>query len=633
MCGIAGFIDFKFNSTGLILREMTDILKHRGPDGSDYHLDSSEYCQVGLGHRRLSIIDLSPDGAQPMHFNQYSVVFNGEIYNYKELKKNLEAKGHFFNTQSDTEVLLHAYDEWGVEAANKMVGMFAFVIYDKKQNEVVAFRDRTGIKPLYFYKDSDLLLFASELKSFHKHPGFKKKIDINAVASFFRHGTIPGDQSIFLSTLKLKAGHFIRVNLASKDFHIEQYWSIYDQYNRDKLTISFDEALEETERVFKKAFEYRMVADVPVGIFLSGGYDSTCVTALLQKGRTEKLKTFSIGMDKPEFDESIYARQIAEHLGTDHTEYHFTGKEAKELVYNLPEIYDEPFGDSSALPTILVSKLAREKVTVALSADGGDELFAGYKKYPAYLSRAKQLNKVPHFIRRLAYYTLNTASPVSSIFWGSSSHNHRKYNRLKEVLRDPDFKNLYAYSSNLFTNYDVKRFLNKEINFSAGPYRSDQLKEEYFSLLSYMMAIDYETYLIDDIMHKVDRASMSVSLEAREPFLDINLIQWAASLPDHFKVRNGVQKAIIRELVHKYVPATIMDRPKMGFAIPIKDWLKSSFNEIVHDYTDENFLREQELFDIRETHTMVDDFYNSKKVPPEKIWYLLIFQMWYKKWM
>src|SRR5689334_13538260 len=386
MCGITGFIDFKRSSSEDILIRMSNAISHRGPDGEGVLFVETNDASLGLGHRRLSIIDLSSAANQPMHFDGLHVIFNGEIYNYSEIRNELIALGHTFITHSDTEVILHGWQEWGEKCIQKWRGMFAIALFNESKNELICMRDRAGVKPFYYYFNDGLFLFGSELKSLIAHPRFNKELNTDAAASFLQYGYVSSPYCIYGHTHKLPAGHILRFDLRAHDFKVKQYWNVYDYYNKPKLSIDFPDALDETEKVLSQSFEYRMVADVPVGVFLSGGYDSSCVTALLQKNSTEKIKTFTIGTTAAKLDEAPFAKEIARYLGTDHTEYYCTPQEALEIVPQLPFFYDEPFADSSAIPTILVSRLARKKVTVALSADAGDEIFAGYNRYD-YISR------------------------------------------------------------------------------------------------------------------------------------------------------------------------------------------------------------------------------------------------------
>jgi asparagine synthase (glutamine-hydrolysing) len=633
MCGIAGVIDFNKASSEAEVNDMIDTLQHRGPDGGAVFMEQLEHTQIGLGHRRLSIIDLSNGGAQPMHLQHLSIVFNGEIYNYKEIKDSLIKKGHVFTSSSDTEVLLHAYLEWGKNAIEKLIGMFAFVLIDKKLDEAFIVRDRAGVKPLFWYFNNGLFLFASELKALVAHSAFKKDLNLNAAAAYFKTGYIPAPQCIYKNTQKLQPGHYLTLNFKNQGVSISQYWSVYTHYNKPPLDISFDEAKQETEKIIKSACDYRMVADVPVGVFLSGGYDSSLITALLQKDSTKKIKTFTIGVPDAGLNEAPFAKQIAKHLGTEHNEYYCTQKEALDIVPNLPYYYDEPFADSSAIPTTLVSKMARQQVTVALSADAGDEIFAGYNRYDYLLKYGGKIKALP---KPLAKFIANVmhAVPAKNIPVLNKKYLFpQRYEKVKSFLNNPTDKNILASITNLFTEAELQQLFNTDIIYAATAFDKQDLEAPFYNTLHYMMAMDYETYLPDDILQKVDRATMSVSLEGREPLLDQRVVEWAAQLPQQYKYNNGNKKYILKEIVHQYIPKEIMERPKMGFGIPIADWLAGDLKPYVQEYLSEQFLNQQQLFNVSMVTKMVNAFFNGKQERAEKIWYLLMFQMWYKKWM
>ncbi len=633
MCGISGFIDFSKQSTIKQLMDMTDTLIHRGPDGSGYELFTEENYIVGLGQRRLSIIDLSANGKQPMLFDNFIIVLNGEVYNYKEIRAELEVNGHQFIGNSDTEVVLHAFKHWGIKCIEKFIGMFAFVVYDRAKNKLFCVRDRTGVKPFYYYWKDNLFLFTSELKAFHKHPQFVKEINYNALAAFIQFGNVPSEHCIFNNCFKLKAGHLLELNLINNSFEIIQYWSVYDCYNKSPIDISFEEAKNKTEKLMYSAFNYRMIADVPVGVFLSGGYDSACLTAILQKERNERLKTFTIGVPDIGLNEANDAKMISNYLGTEHVEFTCTQKEAIELIDDLPYIYDEPFADSSAIPTALVSKLAKQYVTVALSADGGDEVFAGYNRYDYLMKHGRFLNRIPKQLRIATSSIMSKISSDKIPLLNKKYNFHNRYEKLKSLLKDPSSKNMMLSLSKQFSDDELNNLFVKKFIFPETLYLSENLKEEFYTPLRYMMAIDYQTYLPDDILQKVDRASMFASLEAREPFLDYRLIEWAAQLPDNFKYNNGIKKHILKEITHRYIPKELMDRPKKGFAIPIENWLADSLKEKVMYFLDEKRINSQKIFNASEINILVKQFYLGKREYAVKIWYLLMFQMWYYTWM
>jgi len=633
MCGITGYIDFNKKSSKEILTTMTDTMTHRGPDGSGYELIENEFAQIGFGHRRLSIIDLSEHGKQPMEFNGNWICFNGEIYNFQEIKDELSALGHTFIGGSDTEMILHAFAQWGEDCLHRFIGMFAFILYDSSKNELFAARDRAGVKPFFYYWKNGLFLFSSELKTFHQHPNFEKEINKDAIAAFMQYGNVPTPHCIFEHCLKLKPGHSMCINLKSKEISYKQYWNVYDAYNKPKLTLPFNEAKIETERIIQSACDYRMVADVPVGVFLSGGYDSSTVTALLQKDRTERLKTFTIGVPDIGLNEAPYAKDIARHLGTDHTEYNCSDKEAIDLISELPFHYDEPFGDSSAIPTTLVSKMARKEVTVALSADAGDEVFAGYNRYDYLVRYGKKINKIPEFVRKGISGTMNLI-PADKIPILKNKYNfHNRYEKLKNILKDPSNERIMMSLSQQFTDEKLRKLIAFDFKDLDTAYLSKELKPDFYSPLAFMMAVDYQTYLVDDILQKVDRATMTVSLEGREPLLDHRVIEWAAQLPDDYKYHNGIKKHILREIAHQYIPKELLDRPKMGFAIPIGQWMQKELKHLVEEFLSESRIKSQGLFDWTEVNQMKTAFLNGKKEYELKMWYLLMFQMWWDKWM
>ena len=633
MCGIAGFIDFHKKSTTSNIQSMIEPLNHRGPDGEGVSLFKSKNAIIGFGHKRLSIIDLSQAGKQPMALNHLHITYNGEIYNYQEIKNELLELGHHFNGESDTEMILHAYTEWGIKAVERFIGMFAIALFDEKKQEVVFIRDRAGVKPLFYYQKNDLILFSSELKSFHEHPEFEKKLDLNAVAAYMQYGNVPTPHCIFKNCGKIKPGHYLKINLENKSQQEIQYWNVYDFYNQPKLNLSFPEAKIQTKELLKSAFNYRMVADVPVGVFLSGGYDSTTVSSLIQAESTARLKTFTIGVPDIGLNEAPYARDIAKHLGTDHTEINCTEQEAIEMIKDLPFFYDEPFADSSAIPTTLVSKAARKDVTVALSADGGDEIFGGYNRYDFMHRYGKTLNSIPKAVRKILVGAMGNISSEKIPVLKDKYNFHNRYEKLKTVLNDPSEKEIMLSLSQQFNDEQMKSVMKSEFTSLPTMFQSKEMLEDFKSPLSYMMAIDFQTYMLDDILQKVDRATMSNSLEAREPMLDHRILEFTAQLPDEYKYQNGLKKRILREITHDYIPKELLDRPKMGFAIPIAKWLKNELRDHVEEYLNEDRIEKQGIFNWEFITKLKMDFYKGRKEYDSKLWYFLMFQMWYERWM
>jgi asparagine synthase (glutamine-hydrolysing) len=616
MCGITGFVDLRKQTSKETLQSMTDSLVHRGPDGGSIEFFQKENYTVGLGHRRLAIIDVTNAANQPMQFENLWITFNGEIYNFQEVKNELIKLGHSFLTSSDTEVILHAYKEWGNAFVDRMIGMFAIVIYDEKNDQFFFLRDRAGVKPFFYYVTKDLILYSSELKAFHHHPSFEKRINQDALAAYFQYGNVPTPHCIFENTYKLKPGHYLSISFKTKgeiQFSEEKYWSVYTSYNLPKLDLSFEEAKSKTELLLTSACEYRMVSDVPVGVFLSGGYDSTCVTALLQKSRSTPLKTYTIGVPDIGLNEASFAKETAQLLGTDHTEVMCTEKEVLEEIKKIAYYYDEPFADSSALPTTLVSRIARKEVTVALSADAGDEVFAGYNRYDYMLKYRAKLASIPSFVRTTLAGIMDIV-PSESIPVLKNKYNfHNRYEKMKGVLRNPSEESIMLSLSQQFTFNQIKELFVSNVSELDTYYQSKELSNASFSSLAYMQAIDYETYLLDDILQKVDRATMTVSLEGREPFLDHRVIEWAAQLPDSFKYHNGDKKYILKEIVHQYIPKEKMDRPKMGFAIPIATWLQKDLREYVETYITEEKITKQGLLHWEKVNELKTKFFNCKK--------------------
>ena len=622
MCGLSGFVDFNKKITHAELEISCNSIAHRGPDDSDAVVFNTPYAIVGLGHRRLAILDLSPLGHQPMYSNDRSVIIilNGEIYNFKEIRLELAQYGHQFLSHSDTEVVLKAYQQFGMDCLSKFIGMFSIVIYDTTLQKVFLIRDRAGVKPLYYYFADGCLLFASELKAFHQYPKFKKKIDPVAVSLYFKYGYIKAPYSIFKNTHKLLPGYFATLNLTDQSLQLAQYWNVLDYYQKPAIAVTEAEAIKQLDQLCTSAFQYRMVSDVPVGVFLSGGYDSSLLAAVLQKNTTNKIKTFTIGFEDAVYNEAHHAKKVAAHLGTDHQEYYCTTKEAQEIIPTLPFFYDEPFGDSSAIPTMLVSRFARQQVTVALSADGGDELFAGYSRYNKLEKIYKLQQLLPSFIKKAA------GGLLASI--PGTSMRQQKMGMLLQA------ESLVAASDLLsanFLNTDLKKLISapalhkvslNDINSIAG-----------LDFINTLLAADYKTYLPDDILTKVDRATMSVGLEGREPLLDHRIIEWAAQLPSNLKYNKGNKKFLLKQLVHQYLPEAIMNRPKMGFAIPYGHWLRNDLKDLFLATVNKETLDKQNILNTDYVLGLRDAFLAKKNNNDWQIWLIFMFLLWWNEWM
>ena len=451
------------------------------------------------------------------------IILNGEVYNFKEIREELKSFGYSFHSDSDTEVIIKAYEQYGINAVHKFIGMFAFAIYDIKKQLIFILRDRAGVKPLYYFHKNNCLLFASELKSIYTYPGFEKEINQKAVTLFFKYGYIRAPHTIFKNTYKVQPGHYIKIDVSKNKVEDIKYYDVLDYYNKPKLKISEEDAGEELERLFTSAFQYRMVSDVPVGVFLSGGYDSAVVAGILQKNNVQKIKTFTIGFHEAKFNEAPHAKKIAEYLGTDHQEYYCTTKEAQDIFPRLADIYDEPFGDSSAIPTTLVSQFARKHVTVSLSADGGDEIFAGYNRHANLENLRNTLNRFPDVLlkmgKKLSTVSLNLVPSLEKI---------HKVVRAEEILTSRHDLELADVSCQLFKRRELKELL-PQSDREVGLYNYIQKISNENDLINTCLALDYKTYMVDDILVKVDRATMSVGLEGREPLLDNRIVEFSFS--------------------------------------------------------------------------------------------------------
>jgi len=620
MCGICGVIGNQPSKE--IVLQMVQTMIHRGPDNQSVRVYADNHCV--LGHARLSIIDLSETANQPMESGKYAIVFNGEVYNYKEIRAELSRLGHEFELQSDTEVVLHAYQEWGVNCLNRFIGMFAFAILDRKENKIFLARDRAGVKPLYYYQNGQTFMFASETKAFSPHPDYTRVISNESVALYFKYGYVPAPYSIFRDTHQLLPGHWMVYDINTQQLKTGKYWDVLSLYQQPLLDIGYDEAKKELEKILKSAFEYRMVADVPVGVFLSGGYDSALLTALLQKDRSEKLKTFTIGFEDEKWNEAPAAKFLADYLHTDHTEYICTQEDCKRIIPEIPHFYDEPFADNSAVPTILVSRLARKDVKVALSADGGDETFCGYNRYTGLYGVLKVLRMMDSVRSPFLSKTVGALSRMAPAY----SFYREKGEYLARLLDTPQEQRIAltaeggAFSTLMQSVYSQICI----IPYPDSPFLLDQTL--YHDPLSVAMAMDYINYMPNDILVKVDRATMSVSLEGRDPLLDHRIVEFAARLPIAYKFKDGQKKRIYKDILYQYVPREMMERPKTGFMMPVDRWLQTDLKYLLEDYLNDKTLS-SEFFHVANVLKIKDLFCQNKLGHETKvIWRLLMFQMW-----
>ena len=627
MCGILGFISPNQSD----IESFKDSLYHRGPDDSGSLIQKIDDKFIHLLQTRLSILDLSSNAHQPFisECQNYIIIYNGEVYNFKDIKKELILLGYKFVSNSDTEVVLYSYIEWGIRGVDKFIGMFAFGILDIKGKKLTLIRDRAGVKPLYFY-DNSIFIFGSELKSFYLHPEFKKNIEYKSLNYYLQSGYIPAPYTIWKNCYKLKAGHYLEYDLNSNSYEIKKYWDISDFYLQKKFDYSQEKIISDLEELLSDACNLRMVSDVPVGVFLSGGYDSSLVTALLAK--EHKLNTFTIGFGEKSYDEAIYAKEIASYLGTNHTEYYCSSKDLQNFIQELPYYYDEPFGDSSAIPTMLVSKMAKKDVSVALSADGGDEAFIGYSKY-FILNKFNKIHSKPilkKLLQTLLFLNENQISYLNSLLPNSlkQSNIRDKYNKFKRAVKAKDFEEMFINASCYIDPIDIKK-LYKNYQFSSYEY-FQKIKD--LNPIDQMALIDYKTFMADDILTKVDRATMRSSLEGREPLIDHRIIEYLARVPTTLKYKNNQGKYLLREILYKHIPQNLVDRPKAGFAIPIYEWLKGDMKNLVSYYLNSDKIKKDGIFNHLEIQKSIKNYNRGEYININKIWFLLMFEMWREKW-
>lgn len=655
MCGFVGFLtagQWRGDEAAPgVLARMADTIVHRGPDSAGYWHDAAS--GIALGHRRLAILELSPAGAQPMQSacGRYVVAFNGEIYNHLDLRRMLGGAAGFravardaaWRGHSDTETLLAGFSAWGIRATiERCIGMFAMAVWDKKERVLTLARDRFGEKPLYYgwqgRGEDSCLLFGSDLAALRAHPAFAANINRDALALYMRHNAVAAPHSIYQDIFKLQPGCLLSVSLAAREPKIEVYWSL-PQVAEQGVAAPFAgtdaEAVDALELLLKDAVRQQMMADVPLGAFLSGGIDSSTIVALMQAQSARPVKTFTIGFNEQGYNEAVHAKAVAQHLGTEHTELYVTPQQALDVIPRLPALYSEPFSDSSQIPTFLVSQLARQHVTVSLSGDAGDELFAGYTRYTLARDLWARVGRIPQGLRGLLAMIIRAlptsawnslAAPVRPLLPGMLRHANvgDKLHKGAALLGAKQVDELYL---RLITHWEPEHVVLGATE-PLTPLRGHPLPLSGLDAIQRMMALDAMTYLPDDILAKVDRAAMGVSLETRVPFLDHRVAEFAWRLPQHLKLRDGVGKWALRQVLYRHVPQTLIERPKMGFAVPIDSWLRGPLRDWAESLLDESRLRQQGYLDPEPIRQKWAEHVSGKRNWQHQLWDVLMFQSW-----
>jgi asparagine synthase (glutamine-hydrolysing) len=629
MCGIAGWANLEnkplHNSGEAVLHRMCERMKHRGPDSEGLWTDES----IALGMRRLSIIDLHT-GEQPVYSEDRSivVVMNGELYNFREVRADLEKRGHKFETQTDTEILPHLYEEYGDAMLEHINGMFAFALWDKRKKKLLIARDKFGEKPLYYGVFDGKLIFASEPKVLLANPSVKAEINTDALRSYLSFDYVPAPNSIYKNIYKLPAAHLLI--LEKGEVKTRRYWNL--TWQKSSTNLSLSDSANELRELLADAVRMRLVSDVPLGILLSGGVDSSTVAALATQFSTEKVKTFSIGFEEDSFDESKYARQVAKHLNTEHYEEKLSVEKAADLISEIGTWLDEPLSDGSLIPTLLLSRFVRKHVTVALGGDGGDEIFAGYPMYYAH-KVAGVYGKVPRFLRSGLIEPIVNNLPVSN---RNMSFDYKAKRFVAASKYDLVTRHHSFFGS--FSIDEQQNLLSREVLAATSNdiYKDakDLLKIcDATNEIEQMQFLDINYYMAEDILTKVDRASMAVSLEVRAPFLDPRVAQFAASIPLEYKLKGSKGKYILKKAVEPLLPKNILHRPKKGFGIPIAEWLKGRLNPLMHDLLAPDRLKNQGLFDEKFVQKLIKEHETNAASHHKQLWTLLVFQLWYDNFL
>jgi asparagine synthase (glutamine-hydrolysing) len=610
MCGISGFIDNKNIVTKIHLANATNALKHRGGNGSGILIEKIQNFTIGLANERLATIDLSDDGLQPFTSpcGQYTITFNGTIYNHVELRNELTKAGIVFKTQSDTEVLLACYQKYRENLFSKIDGAFAFAIIDRKENQLFVARDAVGVKPLYIYKHDDFFAFSSEIKGLLAFP-IKKEINKNALTSFLRNGYFKGEECIYKNIYRFKKQHYQIINLNSGQLLEKEFEYAFEKQILTSITER--DLLSDIENLLTDSVLKRSTTNANFGVLLSGGYDSATVAAILQQKQEKKIKTYTLGFENKNFDEAPFAKNIASHLNTEHQEFYIGDTGAIEILENLPEIFDEPMGDSGAIPLSYITKqIAKDNTKVVLGAEGGDELFAGYESYKKALKVEKYRKLVPRPLQNL----------ISSTFESRAL-------KINEIFNSNSLIETYQATVAYFSHHELKEILNSDIIVDTYKLNADQDIKD-------LLAYDIENYLPNDLLLKSDACCMHFGIDNRDSLLKTDLLVYLKNVDKKWMIKNGELKYLLKRITHQYIPKKLMDRPKKGFSIPIADWMEHIFKPYIDQYLSPTQLNKHQLFNVKAILKIKDDFYlNGAKSNAKKLWLLLQFQMWFNKWI
>lgn len=615
MCGITGLVDFRYKSSLQTLRQMYSSLGHRGPDAYGEYWKSMPLYQIGLGHTRLSLLDNSTLASQPYRWKHWVLVFNGEIYNFREIRHTLQQKGYYFESESDTEVLVKAFDYWGEMAIQQLTGMFAFGLFNQENQQLILARDRAGTKPLYLFQSRNLILFGSELKALIAHSDFPRQIRTQSIGLFFQYGYIPSSHCIFEHTHKIQAGQILVIDLQQNTTRYQTYWSILDSLSQPIAKQNYAESflLQELDQRLDTACQTRMIADHPIGLYLSGGYDSSLVAYYARK-HSNFYKAYCLGFEENEFSEIPFARNIAQHLGIPFEGFILENQESLPLTMHLPEVFDEPFGDSSAVACLALSQRVRPSVKAVVSAEGGDELWAGYPRYLQSLRLYQGLKYTPNQIIRLLL----------------KPFHHRKVVKLRHILEYPQ-NPIWVFDavSQTLSNNLISALVQ---NFT--PNSKKTLKKFFpHDPIHAMLHWDYSQYLVDDLMVKADRTGMAVGLEIREPMLHHPWVEWVSSLPSQYKIKDSEQKYLLKKLAHQKLPRALLDRPKKGFGVPLGKWLRGPLKELILDTLSTSSLEKHGLLNTTTVNLYLKHFYQGSDIYATTLWHLLQFQLWYNRWI